>query len=152
MTATFDRFGVRFDYPENWTVEQTDEGPGAQMVSVNSPETAFLQATIRAADEDLEPLFDEALSVLRKEYEEIEVEPANDQIDGVEIMGFSVHFFWLGLMNTCWLGGIKRPEATYLIMCQAEDREYDRVNLVFQAMLVSMFRNFPDQPELSTRF
>ncbi len=141
MPATFDQFGLRFEYPDNWSVDQSEDIDSNQQVVVSSPHTAFWQLSKYPPGTDLEPLFDEVLAALRSEYEEIEVEPENDLVEGFTVKGFTVNFFYLDLTNTCWLRGIETPAANYLLICQAEDREFAQVELVFRAMLASVLRN-----------
>jgi len=140
MPSTFDRTGLRFEYPENWALDQaTDEG--VDQVVVTSPNTAFWHLSKYPADVELEPLFDEALAALRTEYPEMETEPAASVLEEKKLAGFDVNFVCLDLTNTCWLRGFQTDEATYLLLCQAEDREFAQVGIVFQAMLASLLRN-----------
>lgn len=141
MPASFDQFGIRFDYPDNWTVESSEDDNSNAQVVVSGPQTAFWQLSKHPAGTELEPLFDEVLAALRSEYEEIEVEPEDEVVEGRMVRGFSVNFFYLDLTNTCWLRGFETPEANYLLVCQAEDREFAQVELVFRAMLASVLRN-----------
>jgi hypothetical protein len=141
MPATFDQFGIRFDYPDNWAVESSEDGDSNEQVIVSSPHTAFWQLSKHPVGAELEPLFDEVLAALRSEYEEIEVEPEDEVVEGQAVKGFTVNFFYLDLTNTCWLRGFETPEASYLLVCQAEDREFAQVELVFRAMLASVLRN-----------
>ena len=144
MPATFDQHGIRFDYPDNWTVDQVEETAHGVEVMISSPETAFWHLSRHPADSDLEPLFDEAIAALRSEYQEIEVEPHDSVLEEHLIEGYAVQFFCLDLTSTCWIQGIESPTATYLLICQAEDREFEEVQLVFQAMLASALRSIPD--------
>ena len=144
MPAVFEQLGIRFEYPENWSVDEPSleaalEEP-AQVV-VSSPETAFWQLSKHPAGAELEALFDEALSALRSVYQEIEVEPVRETVEDRELEGFDVNFYCLDLTSTCWLRGFQTPEATYLLLCQAEDRELGTVGPVFIAMLASVLRN-----------
>lgn len=141
MPANYNQHGLRFEYPENWSVDQGEDDGASQQVVVSSPHTAFWQLSRHPAGTEFEPLFDEALAALRSEYQEIEVEPAGEQIEGHAVNGYTVNFFCLDLTNTCWLRGIETPEANYLLVCQAEDREFEYAKLVFQAMLASVLRN-----------
>jgi hypothetical protein len=141
MPATFDQFGVRFEYPDNWTVDSDDAGSAQQQVVVTSPHTAFWQLSKHPAGTELEPLFDEVLAALRSEYKDIEVEPEDELVEGHLVAGFTASFFYLDLTNTCWLRGIETTTANYLLICQAEDREFAQVELVFRAMLASVLRN-----------
>lgn len=144
MPAVFDQLGLRFEYPENWSLdEQVSESSSSaeEQVIVSSPETAFWQLCKHPSQTDLEPLFDEALSALRSEYQQLEVEPANDTLDSTVVEGYNVNFYCLDFTNTAWLRGFKTPEATYLLLCQAEDQEFKTVGPVFLAMLASLLRN-----------
>ena len=141
MPAKFDQFGIRFDYPDNWTVDEIDETSEEQQVVVSSPQTAFWQLSKQPPDLPLEPLFDEALAALRSEYQQIEVETTEELLEGYLIQGYMVHFFYLDLTNTCLIQGIETPSANFLLICQAEDREFQTVQLVFKAMLASVLRN-----------
>lgn len=144
MPAVFDQLGIRFEYPDNWSVEQQSlDFPSAEseQVSVSSPETAFWQLSKHPPNADLESLFDEALSALRSLYREMEVTPASDLVEDRDITGFDVNFYCLDFTNTSWLRGFQTPTATYLLLCQAEDRELERVGPVFRAMLASVLRN-----------
>jgi hypothetical protein len=142
MPAICEKLGLRFDYPDNWQLEaQVDEqGEGGGLVLI-SPETAFWQISRRPTDTDLEPLFDEALAALRAEYHEIEAEAVTQQIENRQLVGYDVNFYCLDLTNTYCLRGFKTPDATYLSLFQAEDREFQRVAPVLQAMFTSLFRN-----------
>jgi hypothetical protein len=147
MPASFDQFGIRFDYPDNWSVEQSEDKDANAQVVVSSPHTAFWQLSKHPAGTELEPLFDEVLSALRSEYKEIEVEPEDEVVEGQLVTGFTVNFFYLDLTNTCWLRGIETLDANYLLVCQAEDREFVQIEMVFRAMLASVLRNLADESD-----
>ena len=141
VPALFDRLDVRFEYPENWKVDE-DSGDGdSSQVIISSPETAFWQLSKHPAETDLEDLFDEALSTLRSLYQEIEAEPASESLEGRTIRGFNVNFYCLDFTNTCWLRGFEAADAVYLLLCQAEDSEFQKTSPVFLAMLASVLRN-----------
>jgi len=142
MPAVFEQLGLRFEYPDNWSVDQFEEEEGDEQVVITSPNTAFWHLSKHPADAEVEPLFDEALAALRTEYSDMEVEPAaEDELEGYPLQGFDVRFICLDLTNTCWLRAVSTGSATYLLLCQAEDREFEQVRLVFHAMLASLLRN-----------
>ena len=140
MPAVFDQLDIRFEYPENWSVEESSD-TGNEQVTVSSPHTAFWHLSRQSSDVDLEASFDEALAALRSEYRDMEVEPVEDSVDGQQLAGFDVNFIYLDLTNTCWLRGFQNDRGTYLLLCQAEDREFEQVGPVFRAMLASVLRN-----------
>lgn len=144
MPAIFDQLGIRFEYPDNWSVDGVFLDPltvDGKLVVVSSPDTAFWQLSKHPPEAELEGLFDEALSALRSVYREMEVEPTQDMLEDFDVAGYDVNFFCLDFTNTSWLRGFKTPEATYMLLCQAEDQELERVGLVFRAMLASVLRN-----------
>ena len=140
MPSVFEQSGLRFEYPDNWTIDQATAEQVEQIV-VSSPNTGFWHLTKYAVGTELEPLFDEALAALRTEYPDMETEPAANELEAQLLSGFDVNFICLDLTNTCWLRGFQTSGATYLLMCQAEDREFAQVSPVFQAMLASLLRN-----------
>ena len=141
MPAVFEQLGLHFEYPDNWTIDQFEEEQGGDQVVVSSPNTAFWHLSKHAPGVEPEQLFDEALAALRTEYPDMEVEPNQVEIEGHHLSGFDVRFICLDLTNTCQLRAFHTSSATYLLLCQAEDREFEQVNLVFQAMLASLLRN-----------
>jgi hypothetical protein len=141
MPAVFEKMGFHFEYPENWSIDPSVDEQGEEQVVVSSPNTAFWHLSKQPLDAEIEPLFDETLAALRSEYRDMEVEPTSLEVEGQQISGFDVRFICLDLTNTCWLRAFKTTDATYLLICQAEDREFVQVQLVFQAMLASLLRN-----------
>ena len=149
MPGVFNRFGIHFQYPENWTLETDDATPGRQVVSLYSPGGAFWTVALTtAADEPIE-LAEAALEILQREYDELDSEPVEETVAGVDLVGFDVNFYCLDLTNTAWIragiktstGGATGDEPTpmrYLILCQAEDREFDQISPVFRAMTISL--------------
>lgn len=142
MPSVFQQNGLRFEYPENWTLDEASEDQVEQVV-VSSPNTAFWHLSKYPLDSELEPLFDEALAALRTEYQGMETEPVFDlQVEDRQLTGFDVRFICLDLTITCWFRGFQTDDATYLLLCQAEDREFEQVSPVFLAMLASLLRHF----------
>jgi len=140
MPAIFEQRDIRFEYPDNWSVEESSDTQTEQVV-VSSPHSAFWQLSKQPAHTAMEGCFDEALAALRSEYHDMEVEPAHDSIEGHELVGFDVNFICLDLTNTCWLRGFQFADSTYLLLCQAEDSEFEQISPVFRAMLASMLRH-----------
>lgn len=153
MPAVFDKRGICFEYPDNWSVDELCDDDDPQVV-VSSPETAFWHLSKYPAGTDLEGLFDKALAAMRAEYREMEVSPVGDRPDddqpvddrpeACRLNGFDVNFYCLDLTSTAWLRGFQTDEATFLLLCQAEDRELQSVGPVFRAMWTSLLR---DQPQ-----
>lgn len=138
MPAIYDNLGIRFQYPENWSLDESESSEHA--VTVYSPGGGFWSLVWRDPAEDPHDLAVEALQTLKKEYAETESEPASETIAGHEISGFDVSFYYLDLTNTAVIRGFRTHSASCLLLCQAEDREFREIEPVFQAMTASLLR------------
>ena len=146
MQATFDDFGVYFDYPDNWTLGEPEHGQGHVTLSVTSPGTAFWTVSIYSSRAPLEQLLDEVVQTMRGEYRDLDVSPA-DQLPqrwGAaehEFVGYDMNFYCLDLTNTAFVRGVRTAAATYVLFCQAADLELTEVEPVFRAMTASLLRD-----------
>ena len=136
MPAVFAHLGVRFQYPENWTLEADDEADGAD-VTVYSPGGAFWSLTIHDHGEP-EELVDEVVRAMREQYDELDSETVEDVIAGQELVGRDLNFYCLDLTNTAEIRAYRDGPRTYLMIWQAEDREFDRVAPIFRAIATSL--------------
>jgi hypothetical protein len=62
------------------------------------------------------------------------------QIGGVPAAGYEVHFYVGALVAAARIRVFERDSALVLLLCQAEDREFDRLEPVFEAMTVSLLQ------------
>lgn len=140
MPAVYERLGIRFEYPENWQLDE-EEGQGAERaVSVFSPGGAFLSVIADAPEVDTRRLAEAALSAMQQEYEGLDFEEIEETIADFEAVGYDINFICLDLTNTAAVRAIRTDHATYLVFYQAEDREFDAIRHVFQAITMSLLR------------
>jgi hypothetical protein len=144
MPAVFDNLGVRFQYPENWTLERQEDETTDPSVSVFSPGGAFWTLSIHPPGTDTARLVQVVLEALREEYQELDVEETVESIGETEMIGYDVNFYCLDLCNTAVVRGFHTRRASYVLLCQAEDREFARVQEVFRAMTTSLIRDGMD--------
>jgi hypothetical protein len=138
MPAVFDKLGIRFQYPENWTLETDSTTPGRQSVSVYSPGGGYWSVMAHPANSDPAELATAALDIMKAEYDELDSESAQEEIGGVQLTGFDLNFYCLDLINSARIRVFSTQRANYLVICQAEDREFERLSPVFQAMTTSL--------------
>jgi hypothetical protein len=138
MPAVYEKMGIRFLYPDNWILDERDALQGQNSVSVYSPEGAFWSIVLHARSTDPRQLTLAALKALQEEYAESEVESVYESIAGQEMTGYDLNFYYLDLTNTALIRGFRTPLATCVILCQAEDREFKRVEPVFRAITTSL--------------
>ncbi len=138
MPATFDRLGISFQYPDNWTLDEEDALAGRESVTVRSPGGAFWSVSIHPRSADPAELARTALQTMKQEYQDLDAEQAHEELAGRQLVGFDMNFYCLDLTNTAEVRCVKADRATYTFFAQAEDREFDKVQLVFRAMATSL--------------
>lgn len=144
MSAIFQQDGVRFAYPENWTLENPPDNEAqseeAQLqVTVSSPGAAFWSLTRYSGLRDLRELADQGLQAMQSEYPALESDPADEVYDGTPIVGYDMNFYCLDLTNSAQIRVFHQGASTLILLSQAEDREFEHVEAVFRAMTVSLF-------------
>lgn len=138
MPAVFDKLGLHFQYPDNWTLETDDDSAEKPTVSVYSPGGAFWTVAKHPHKVDPGDVAATAMLAIRKEYDELDCEAVEEQFAGVDLVGYDLNFYCLDLTNTAWVRAGRQASATYLFICQAEDREFEKMRQVFQAMMASL--------------
>ena len=144
MPSHFSRTGISFDYPDNWTLDDEDTLAGQQSVTVYSPGGAFWTVAAHPRSADPEQLTMAAVEAMKEEYQEIEVEAVEETVADREMSGYDLSFYYLDLTNTVQVRSLQTDRATYVIFCQAEDREFDQVQMVFRAMATSLINQISD--------
>ena len=144
MPAQFNSLGISFQYPDNWTLDDSDALLGRKSVTVYSPGGAFWSVTIQAGTADLGKLAEAVVDALRPEYDSLEAEEASETVAGHELVGYDLAFYCLDLTNTAQVRSLQAAHSTYTIYCQAEDREYEQVKRVFQAMTITLLNSLKD--------
>jgi hypothetical protein len=143
MPAQFQKSGLSFMYPENWTLDE-DELSGDKSVTVYSPGGGFWSVAVHHGSADPSNLAQAALEVMKKEYKDLEVQEVNETLAGRNMIGYDLNFFLLDFTNTAQIRILKCNQATYTILCQAEDREYEQIERVFQAITISLINGLKE--------
>ncbi len=121
--SVYDDFGVRFQYPEDWEVEVTDEGD-VTTVALHAPDgLAFALVTVDESRPTPATVADEVLEAMREEYPTLEASPALESIGGHPAVGHDVEFISLDMTNTCAIRCFRTPRRTVLVFGQWSDVE-----------------------------
>jgi hypothetical protein len=147
MPARFDKLGISFQYPENWTLDDSDAILGRRSVTVISPGGGFWSVAIQSGSADPAKLAVAVVETMKKEYSGVEVDETDETIAGHDLIGFDLAFYYLDLINTAWVRTLRAGESTYTIYCQAEDRDFDQLQMVFRAMTTSLLTGLNEQEE-----
>lgn len=137
-TQIYDDHGVRFEYPANWELEETDHGQVAT-VAVSVPDgLGFAVVTTDVTCPDPALASDEALEALREEYPDLDSTPVMEAINGHATTGYDVEFITLDLTNSAKVRCFRTPRRTVLVFGQWSDlgpsQTADQIRHVFQSI------------------
>ena len=65
-------------------------------------------------------------------------------VHGRHLEGLDTNFSCLDFTNTTHVRTLETPDAVYLLVCQAEDRDWERIAPVFEAMTASFVASLPE--------
>lgn len=133
----FSRHGIAFDYPAGWQVEVEHSDGDPVAVTAYAPDGGFWSVSDQGADCDGATVAAAAAAQMRAEYPNLDDEPATTTAAGVTLTGHDLNFYCLDLTNTAQIRTLRTPATTYLLFCQAEDRDWEQFAAVFAAMTES---------------
>jgi len=140
MPAVYENFGVRFLYPENWTITDEEDDGWPCSVTVQSEETGFWALHTYPPGHELKPIVKELIEAIQAEFSDIEVLPAKETFGDTPTTGVDLAFFYLDLLVEAKIRCLRTPAATLVWLYQAESREFEAMEAVFQAIAVSMLQ------------
>jgi hypothetical protein len=138
MPAVYQKLGVRLLYPENWSVVDEEAYDWPRTVTLQSPETSFWSLHVFPAQHSPQAGIDEVVKAIREVYEDLEVLPAEESYGDTDTVGVDIAFFYLDLLVEAKIRTVRTPAAMLVWHYQAESREFDKMEPVFQAIATSM--------------
>jgi hypothetical protein len=140
MPAIYENIGVRFLYPENWSIIDEDDESWPRSVTVQSQQTGFWTLHVYPPDQEVRPVVKELIAAMQAEFNDIEVLPAKEAFGETATKGVDLAFFYLDLLVEAKIRSLRTPSATLIWLYQAESREFESIEPVFQAIAVSMLQ------------
>jgi len=141
MAALFNRLGISFQYPENWSIEEEKTSDNLVTVSAHSPTGAFWSIAIHPIAVDPQEMAEAVVGVMSQEYEQLDSTPVSEHIAAFEADGFDMNFYCLDLTSTAKVGCFQDEDYTYVLFWQYEDRDETEVEPVFHAISASLTLN-----------
>lgn len=138
MPAVFDKLGIHFLYPENWTLDESEAAPGEDAVTLYSPAGSFWMVRVLPPQVDPGALVDQALATMRHEYPDLDAEATDDTFGACVVVGCEMNFYCLDLTSTAVVKSYRTPKATIIVLYQAEDRDLNNIGPVFEAITHSL--------------
>jgi hypothetical protein len=147
MPQTFDRLGIRFQYPDNWRLDDAEAVAGEQSVTVTNPGgAAFWTVAVHPISAEPEKLVKAARRAMKEEYDSLESEWVEETIAEQSVVGYDFNFYCLDLTSTAVVRSLRGRLATYTVFYQAEDREFAEMHRVFEAITLSLMRGLGEDP------
>lgn len=140
MPTTYDKLGLTFLYPENWKLfDETDATP--HVVTLEAPEGSATWA-VHAYPEnaDQNAILKETIDTLGETYEDLEISPLGKAIGQFDGEGVEAMFYCLDFLVKAKLQFFKTGQQLLLVWTQAEDRDFAKLDMIFQAISVSLLR------------
>ena len=138
MTAVFDRQGLRFQYPENWRLQQDIGSENPIEIVLETPAGAFWMLHAFPSDVETEPLLKNVVNTLDEQYDSLEVTPITETIADLQAHGFDAEFYCLDFLISAKIRVVETDDFVLLLLCQGESREFQQQNLVFSAISTSL--------------
>lgn len=146
MTAVYRESDLSFAYPENWQLSDQRDADSPHQVTVESPSGAFWSVH-RHPPTSPDKLAPEVLLSFREDYPDLEFETVEEQLAGVAVTGYELHFFYLDFLIRAKVRFIALSDRTLVVFSQAEDREFSELAPVFLAITTSLLMSLDSLPE-----
>lgn len=136
MIELFERGGVAFQYPANWSFE-IDDDEGDWLATLQTPGTALMTIAYRLDTEPTE-LADETLEAFQDDYPDLDSEIAVEKLAGRTALGHDIDFLTLDTPVMAKVRAVGIPSGALLVFWQYSDRDRDHYEPLFQAVLGSL--------------
>lgn len=135
MPATFDSFGIKFLYPDNWAVSPRAQEQGEEGVTLELPGGGFFSIDLNVGRLSDAELIENVAAAIREEYEDMEMEEVSltDAVEGEKAIDY--RFFYLDMLIVSRVILLSAGGKRLLAQFQAESRDFDANELVLDAIL-----------------
>ena len=119
--TTYEDHGIRFEYPAEWALEVTEDGPLTTIDLQHPDGVAFLLVSADLSCPDPGEVADSVLETMQEEYPELDADPTEQVVADRLISGYDVQFFSLDLPNTARIRCFRTLIRTILVFGQWTD-------------------------------
>lgn len=141
MTATYDRLGLKFLYPENWKLIDETDNDYPHVITLETPDgSATWTVHVYPEDTSQDEVLKETLATLVETYEDAEIAKVERVIGDVTSSGVEVMFYCLDFLIRAEIKFVQTSKNLLMFWTQAEDREFDKQEIVFSAISISLLQ------------
>ncbi len=128
-------------YPENWKLSDQPDEPLPRAITLEAPDGgAIWSVHLYPADSDSHEILEQTLAPLRDTYEDLEVSTAAQDFSNDE-PAVDALFFCLDFLVHTKLQVVNTQEYKLILWYQSEDREFDKLSMVFKAISTSLIQS-----------
>ena len=135
MPASFESFGIKFLYPDNWTEVDRAEDEGKDGVTLELPTGGFFTIEREQEGQIEEEVIEELSDTFEQDYEQVEREDIILENASSNERAVEFRFYYLDLLVISRAVILHIDESMFLIQMQAESRDFDANEMVFSAIL-----------------
>ncbi len=141
MTAVYDKLGLNFLYPENWKLIDESESESPHSITLETPDGSGLWTVhVYPADTVEAEVLKEILDTLQETYQDLEITPYESELGSYKTSGVEALFYCLDFLVKAQLQFVRTDERFILFWTQAEDREFEKQAIVFNAISVGLLQ------------
>ena len=138
MPAHYQKNQLSFQYPDNWKLTDSANARLPYELSLETPGGGFWTLSVYSPQSNVASLSQDLVESLQEQYDSVEIDELSEQIGVVELNGFDVRFFCLDLLVEARIRHFHDKNYAYLLLAQAESREFDQIQAVFSAVTTSL--------------
>lgn len=140
MTAIYNKHGIEFLYPENWTHTEENQTGDFVEIALESPAGSIWSVSLFPTTSNPADLLETSAAALRDQYEDLEITEFHGHLETFATLGFDAHFYCLDFLVTAQARCFPVYNYVIHVFCQAENREFDKVKDVFDAITLSLLK------------
>ena len=144
MTATYEKHGLKFLYPENWKLTDGQDVELPYQVEIETPSGGIWSVNVFPKHAEMDELLADAVKGLQETYDDVEISEANPDFDDYQSKGIEAYFYCLDFMVMARIRVIETNRYKLVLLFQAESRDFDVSHDVFRAITTSLLQSIDD--------
>lgn len=145
MPRLFKNKDFQLLFPENWYLSESHQDTDGinYQITLEHPDGAFWLLSACHSEADGARLVAALQQEIADQYESVEWTESAGLIPGLPVRGQEGMFFSLDLLITAEVHAFTWREQVFVLLTQAENREFEQLRPVFQAIVASMLQSPP---------
>jgi hypothetical protein len=141
MTATYEKHGLKFLYPENWKLTDGQDIELPYQVEIEAPCGGIWSVNVFPGDADADELLADAVKGLQDTYEDMEIADAEADFTDFDSRGVDAYFYCLDFLVMARIRVIATERYKLVLLFQAESRDFEGYHDVFRAITTSLLQS-----------